>query len=102
MEFVTWIASIVWLFFTGLGNIAVTPLLDVLNGFDITVNNPFNDTVWNIHLGTFTDITQTIFEWILDYINMPNLTVIESFLFVVLVVFTITVFVRLISALTPD
>lgn len=101
-SFISWIASIVWLFFSLLGQIAVTPLRDVLNGIDITAGNPFNDTTWDLHLGTFSDITQTIFEWILEFIDMPELTVIESVLFVFLTIFTITVFVRLISMVTPD
>lgn len=102
MDFVMWIASIVWLFFTILGKIAMAPLMDVLDGIDITASNPFNSTVWDVHLGAFSDITQTIFDWILEYINMPELTVVESILFVFLVVFTVSIFVRLISMITPD
>lgn len=101
-SFISWIASIVWLFFSLLGQIAVTPLRDVLNGIDITAGNPFNDTTWDLHLGSFSDITQTIFDWILDFIDLPDLTVIESVLFATLVVFVVAFFVRMISLVTPD
>lgn len=101
MAFVEFLASRVWLFLVSIGEICQLTLVDVTEGFELTLTNPWNDVAWDISFNS--GFVSEVLTWLTDTLEIPlTYTVLDCLLFVFATIFAIAIFVRLFSMTTPD
>ena len=96
------IAGIIYNFFTFIGKVCTSRLVDVFDGITITASNPFNNNTWIVHTNLLGDGVESVGSWLLEQLGLGNFLVFDGLLFLTASIFVVVFVVRLFSSTTPD